>query len=772
MNNHHNGARVRLAQPLLFLATGGAGRQLATRAKAELIERFGCVPTNAIFLAFDSADEPVMVRERRRWQTVELVRDGEFFLFERVPLLGIKRSLARHPDIAARLGSDLARIRRASIHDGAAQERPQGLLSLIWNAPLVVRLLNNAVRRLSERNDDLHQDQNGHGGINVILAGSVCGGQNSGAMLDLAYLTRESLLQLADLGESSRLIGLLALPGAFPGVRGPNFGPNTYAFFLELDALMQGVGFHAGYPGSVRVDSPEPPFDAVFVLDGVDERGKAWANLEEVCDLGGQAAMLLLTTDVGAREIFASVNEQGVLTGRSPAGFGTYLGTMGQAVIRFPAQQVADRCALRLAVAVADACLAATTVALPPGSMDEAGALRQRLRLNTSGVPFETQIVLPTSIEGAPPEEQPALSRTLATNYLQRRIYDDAFGQIKTTAEQMSAALTAELAARLAAMVSTGRLQAVRTWLQQLSENMQTEYAGLLAEAERLAATASSSQQALDAAGAAMDKAAQVLFFARKGQMRSAVTRYLEETGRLARLRLEQRIAETTAEVVYVALRELQSQALQTAEAMLRLTQARDLLAGQEMELAQTAISRSELNLAEPELVDELYAGYCGEAVALTAQAAVLAGGMLNWGPLSAATLAEALAGLATQPFASVRAIGVEDVLARRWDERSAQQWVSRLAELAAGAWNLDRALLPDGGAGQASFLTIGVPDATTSIFANCGYSLVSTQDPERIVALRTLYGASFEALRPAAGWQRAYEQALATTPVHVLART
>lgn len=761
--------RARLAQPLLFLALGGTGRQLATRAKAELIERFGHAPENALFLVFDSAEDPVAVRERRHRRVVELERDSEFFLLDRVPLLGIKRALDRHPDIAGRLGADLQRIRRASIHDGTAQERPQGLLALMWNAPTVARLLGNAVRRLVERSDDLGRDLDGRGGINVVVAGSTCGGQNSGAMFDLAYLAREALLGVGDLGESSRLIGLVALPGAFPGVRGPNFGPNTCAFFLELDALMQGAGFHASYPGGIRVDSAEPPFDTVFVLDGVDERGKAWANLEEVCDLGAQAVMLLLTTDVGAREVFAAVNEQGVLRRVSAAGFGTYLATVGQAVIRFPAQQVADRCALRLAAAVAEVCLAAGDVSLPPDLTCSGVALRERLRLDANGATLAAHIVLPANVEQAPVEEQPPLARTLAANYLQRRIYDEAFGQIKETAGQLTADLLAEIAAGVATAAVTGRIAIVTAWLNRAAAGLQAEYAGLLAEAERLAAEATRSQEALDAASTGMDHAADALFFLRKGQMRAALTRYLDQAGELARLRLEQRAAEGAAEVVYAALREVQAQAQRGAEATLRLSQARNQLRAQETELVQATVGRSEINLAAPELVEQLYAQHAGDPASLAPQAASLADGLLNWGRLTPAALADHLTGLADQAFRPLRTISVEDVLALRWDERSAQQWIGRLTELAAGAWNLDRALLPDGGAGQASFLIIGVPDATASIFANCGYTLVSTHDPERIVALRTIYGASFDTLKAAAGWQRAYEQAKAYTPVHVV---
>ncbi len=762
--------RVRLAQPLLFLALGGTGRQLATRAKAELIERFGHVPENALFLAFDSADDPIAVRTNRYDRTVELLRDGEFFLLDRVPLLGIKRNLERHPDIAGRLGADLGRIRRTSIHDGTAQERPQGLLALMWNAPTVVRLLNNAVRRLVERSDDLRHDHEGRNGINVVLAGSSCGGQNSGAMLDLAYLAREALLGLGDLGESSRITGVVVLPAAFPGVRGPNFGPNTYAFFLELDALMQGAGFHASYPGNLQVDSMEPPFDLVFVLDGVDERGKAWANLEEVCDLGAQALMLLLATDLGAREIFAALNELGVLHRVSPAGFGTYLATVGQAVIRFPAQQVADRCALRLAAAIADACLTNTEVSLPAIMALASGeALRERLRLDAHGAPFQTAIVLPASVEQASAEEQPGLARTLVANYLHKRIYDEVFGQIKATADRLAAELVADLTADLQAAVATGRATIVTNWLRQTIERIQAEYTRLLAEAERLAAEANSNQQALDAASGSLDQAAGAIFFLRKGQMRAALTRYLDAASQLARTRVEQRVAEAAAEVMHTALREMRRCAQQAGDAVLRLTQARDHLVALEAGLARTAIGRSEINLASEELVAQLYAQHSGDPVGLTTQAVALAGGFLEWGQLMPTALADHLAGLANQSFQPVRAITVEDVLGMRWDERSAQQWIGRLSDLAAAAWNLDRALLSDGGANQAGFLTIGVADGTTSIFGNCGHTLVSTHDPERIVALRTIYGVSFDTLKPARDWQREYEQAKAHMPVHVL---
>ncbi len=765
--------RVRLDQPLFFIGIGGSGRQIATRLKAAFIERFGHAPENAVILAFDSAEDPVSVREGRHGRVVTLERGSEFILLDRVPLAGIRRTPERHPDLTGRLGEDLYHIRRASIQDGAAGERPQGLISLIWNAPIVMRQLRATVRRLVERNDDLRHAVTQRSGINVVVVGSSCGGQNSGGMFDLTYLVRDALLEVGELGESSRVIGVVVLPGALPGVRGPNFDPNTHAFFLELDHLQSGGGFHASYPGGVHLDSKEPPFDTVFVFDGVDERGMAFANHEEVCELASQALGLLLSTEVGLREIFTAINEGGVLQSVSAAGHGTYLGTAGQAVIRFPAGVTADRCTLRLAAEIIERSLAdGDTGEAQAMLLVGAGQLCDRLRLNAHGAPYDVQMAPPASIEQAPVEEQPTLARTYVTHFTQRRIYGDAFAQITKKAEELLAEMQAEFAGGAAAVTASGRLTYVADWLQKAEGTLQADLMGLRAEAERLVAATEANRKALDAANAAMDSAAEALFFLRKGLVRAAVNRYLDEAAKLARLSLEQRVAEAAAEVLHTTLRAARERTQQVAETQTRLLQARSLLIGQEAELAHLAAGRSEINLATSELVEQLYAQYRADpaTIALPQGATGAGDDMLGWGQLPAGEVASRLTEVAAGAFKPLREITVEDVLSIRWDDRTAGQWISRLAGLAAGAWNQDRALMPDGGASQASFLTIGVPDATASIFANSGYTLVSTHDPERIVALRTIYGASFDTLKGAAGWQRAYDEAQRKgMPLHVV---
>ncbi len=143
--------RVRLDRPLLFVGIGGSGRRIATRVKAAFIERFGHVPENAAILAYDSADDPISVREGRTGRVVTLEPGSQFTLLDRVPLAGLRRAPERNPDVVERLGDDLFRIRRASIQDCAAGERGQGLISLMWNVPAIARQLEAVIRRLVER---------------------------------------------------------------------------------------------------------------------------------------------------------------------------------------------------------------------------------------------------------------------------------------------------------------------------------------------------------------------------------------------------------------------------------------------------------------------------------------------------------------------------------------------------------------------------------------------------------------------------------------------
>lgn len=771
----------RLEQPLLLIACGGSGGTIATQFKAILLETFGQMPENVAILYFDSADDPISCREHRTGKVIELERGSESIRLKRVPVAGLKRNQQRNPEILERFGEQLQRIQRPVIDDGAAMERPQGLLAILWNASRIERCLSQALRRLTQRDTNLDHRLSGDSRINVVIAGSTAGGQGSGAMLDLTYMVREKLTELSDLAESSRVVGMFVLPGAFVDVKGPNLLPNTHAFFLELDGMMQGRGFTARYPGGLSIQSQERPFDYVFVLDGVDEQGKTWPNREEVCTLGARALALLFSTEVGMREINNLVNESGVLSRFSAAGFGTYLATAGQAVIRFPAAQVAERCALRQAQRLIDALLAGAASGAnqqnspaqgPHSSGLGAGNVREQLINRPNGAPFQARLAAPAGLEQSSPEEIPTQARNLFTNYLQRRIYDEDFGLLQGQAAAVTKRWQQVHSEQVASRLASGRLTAVRDWLQQTADELQQQLTLVTERQERLARSAELAQRSLDGASSAMDRAAESFILLRRNQVRTALGIYLAAANEVAQLRLEQRIEQLAGEIIRQGSQWVQQQ-VRTVETLLaRLQQTHAWLAAHEQALAERPGGRSEISLATgpfgAALIEHFFRLYAGTVQADMQMALPPQAELLTWAQWSPEVIGGRLIQSVNHHFAPILQITVEDVLALRWNDRSAQQWITRLQGLAAGAWNLDQALLTSGGVELANFLTIGVPDASRTIFANSGYSLVSTHDPERIVALRTLYGASFDTLKAMPLWKRTYEQIQGRTPLHI----
>lgn len=764
--------RVRLSQPLLVLAAGGSGCRVATQAKAVFYERFGCIPENVKFLAFDSADEGITYRENRTGSMVTLAPGSEFLLFGRVPVAGIKRNLRQHALLVERVGlENLKRIHRVSIHDGAAQERSQGLLAMLWNIQMIEQALEATLRRLTERNDDLRHAHIQQSGINIVVTGSTAGGQGSGALLDLAYIVREKLHILGDLADSSRLAGMFLLPGAFVGVRGPNLQPNTFAFFRELDDLMQGRSFDARYSTGLHIQSVERPFDHVFVFDGVDERGQTWSNQDEVCDLAARTLTILFASEVGLREIAAAVNERGTLLGRSAAGFGTYLATAGQAVIRYPAQQVAERCALRQARTVVESLLQEATanereqLSLPG---DQLG-LRDRLRSNRDGAPYQVRLSVPLGLEQANPEDAPTLARNLINNFQQRRLYEDSFVQMAAIAGAQQASLLSHWGDQLVGLMDGGHLSLATVWLNALIGALEQQQAAASAQVNQAARTVEQLQLSAQTASQSLDQAASSFFLMRRNQVQRALALTFDEANKLLQGRVDLRIEELVRDTLRQALGWAQQQRMLLETTFARLHQVRTWLDTQELELARRAVSHREINLVNAELIEQIFARFAGAPQADRQAILQVGGGPANWAQWSASGLAAAFSQATGETFAPVRQMAVEDVLALHWDDRSDQQWVGRLQGLTAGAWNLDRSLLPAGGAGLASFLTLGVPDEANTIFGSGNYTVTSTSDAERVVALSTIYGASFDTMRPAVRWQQEYEKALRSIGLHVL---
>lgn len=783
----------RLDQPLIVIGVGGSGRRIATDMKAAMIDRFGQIPTNAQLLAFDSGSEVISTTDRLG-RVVKLQTDSEFLTLGPVPVMSMKRMPHYHTEIAERLGEGLYQMKRPSITHGAGQERTQGVTVAMYHISMIVREIRRALNHVTERTLDLFVDRDNVPGINIVLAGSTGGGQGSGALLDIALLVREELMAMGEWADVSRMVGLLVLPSAFGNLgKRPqkNLIPNTFAFLQELNMLMRGERIRLEYPGNLSVTSTEPPFEHVYVVDGIDENGHTWPSLGEVCTAAARSLVLLYCSDVGREEVAYAINNESVLNQVSPDGYGTFLGSLGLAEIFYPARQVAQICTLRYGRAVIAAMLNGNVTSVDAnrsvgnraeaqrggGQTPEAGVRSPNIQLSQLTAHIQNhemaqraQLIMPSDIEDKEPAQMLARVRAFANQYAQQRIYKGSFSQMQQQSNKLTAELTEQCERWLTALDEGGDMPMLQSGLgqhlarlydlQQVLQHMQSEADEAVTHQKRAA----------ESAERHVEEASESFPIGRANRTLSACHQYLDVWSDLMRAESRQRALTLTAQVVHqlAGWAEEKSQLAQaTAQ---RLQQAADWLARCEQQLSRRSSDRNVINLADPMLIKMLYSQHAGVPNASVNQVILSRGGMTTWNNATPDTLIRGVLNEVYPLFVPLTEITVEDILQQRWPNRSVEDWMGMLEEMAAGAWNLERAKLPPGNDQLASFLTIGVPDASDTLFASGANTCTSTNDPERIVVLRTVYGAPIDALKAAPRWRQIYDSVVneIEPPLHI----
>ncbi len=767
------------AQLNYVLCIGGTGVKVGTQLKARFIESLGYVPRNVMITALDGANDPIAIREGRGNSIVSLEWGAERHQFESVPVANIVRYLDQHPEIEGRFGREVLLKMRDYVVDGAAGERPQGAITIVWNAPRLMQLLSNGLRRLAERTKDLQQVMDGNVVLRVYIVSSIAGGMGAGAVIDLAYIIREELQKLGTLGESSSIHAMLMLPGAFYGIEDQRKQANSYATLREINALMLGeAGFHSGYPNGRRIETMLPPFKDVAVYDGVNEHGRTWRSTDEILSLMAETLWLLTSSEVGSQEINLKINEAGVLNDISSSGYATCATTSGAVVLRFPARTAALWCALRHADKMIGELMAPPDLSASAGQrsavLRDLAGLRDRFLNNDEGVPHQVRLIAPAALMELPIEELPAQTRNLFENFMQRRLYDDIFAQMKRRTEEQKGELVDLFENQLAAMLETGRPLLATQWLETNRQALNELLAAVVAEQNRLSQVAQQHQGAMESASVALERTCSginaILPIVGRNQARTAVNVYLDEATALARVRLSQRVEEMCAEVLYRLNDWVQQNHRRVEVVIARLQQTREWLAVYDVALGRRSSGRSEISLLDSGLIDTFYRTHAGNTQAAAQMALAQGGGLLAWASQKPEQIGKLLVQVGLGSFNKVAQLSVEEVMRLRFPDRSAAQWLTMLQALAAGSWNLDRALLKNGGANLSRILTIGVPDEAKSIFQDGNHDgLVSTHDPERIVVLLTVYGASFDSLKAFPHWEAAYRAQSSYRQVHVL---
>lgn len=515
-------ALPRLDRPLLVLGCGGSGRHITAELKASLLERYGSLPQNIRILTSDNEGLPASSWKIQHRATVKLERHNKL-----LPLPQIKHVSFSH----SKLGNLLRKANRMNIDSGLAWKRQYGLLNWIWDDPLI----RQSVRQRVESIEDVRHEIDNQSGINVALAGSLCGGQDSGSLLDAAYFVHEALGEFMD---RSRSVDMFVLPSIFAGVDDPSLLTNSYGFGRDLNILIQGKGQRSGY-----------------------------------------------------------------------------LGSGDQAVIRFPAEQRAWRCGVRQASAmISDHFLAPVSQDIAPE--DLAGldmfVVQERLKLNSDGAPYHVQLLAPLGLERVPAEGVPALVRTVYTNYQQRRVYDDFFSQMAASAAELKQETESLLAGSLEKLLAEGRLTQTAAWLTVAQKRSQEQHGIVLGQLEHLSEQFGRAQGILDKCDVGLDQAAESLSLLRGSRMRKALTTYLEAANELLGLRVQQRQAELTGEILHQTEKWCGAQLRRVEAVIVRLRQVQERLNRQEGVLLHFVTSHSEMGLTDGFLIKGIKHRYTG----------------------------------------------------------------------------------------------------------------------------------------------------------------
>ncbi len=770
-------------RPTLVLGLGGTGHRIVAHLKACLVRAYGQVPDDLIrLMAFDTADEAVTVPVHGR--ALGLEPDRELFHIGHTPVPNILRNIDRQPAIAARLPC-IQSIPPVALRAGAKQVRPLGLLALLWRFEQAERRIADVLWDLAGK-DTLGRRAGTTQGINVFICNSLVGGTGSGMFIDIAYLVRAIFSELGSMGDFCYVTGVGVLPQAFRGVEGPNIIPNTVAALKELGHCMQHGDFSCQYPNGRWLSLHQAPFNLYYLVDGVDEQGYTWRGLNELCAMIAGGLFLQIGSQLGRKGENDFDNLDGVLAQQTSEGEGTFCGSFGIASLYFPARDVAAWCAARLAGAVIEHGL------LRPGDADEADeaaqalfrahaldatTLLRELAQDDEGVPFTVELRPPAWLrQGRDAHAAQELARYVH-DYRRVRVNGDFNTWMKAHSVPLQQRLSDGLRRALAAALKNpdrgvnGALalaDALDRRLQDLERTLEAQRSAADVEHSRSEPDLQEQEEALRRAMAGAS-----LFRGRA--IASARGRYVQVAERTLGRALARMLAETALALVARLRRDLadQRQALDALHA--RLIAAHRLLAEESKSILQAsqhaAVAR--IHLAEPDDCHRLYEQYAPdprEALAELLENADREGTEPGgWIDVGVNELSNRLRAGASRFFQALAAMTVEDVLHARASETSPQAHQERLFRLAAPSWNLDVARLQDGGAHLRTIQVMGVPDEGSTVFTEGAPTLVSTHDPTAVTAFLATIGAPYTAIQQYAGYERLYEAARRSRPLHVL---
>lgn len=295
----------------LYIGIGGTGVKTLIRTKKMFEETYGEIPPSIRFLGIDTDLDEFSIGIDAQVKRDGIIENEKTCLSKNEQVqLKIDNPNRLYENYKEELFSWMPQNRQnvkgitTLKNAGAGQIRSNGRFVLVSNAKKIKEAINQAIIDITNaKNQDNKKYEIAPGKeYEIHIVFSICGGTGSGTFIDVAYIARD-----AANSENVKIMGYAMLAGIFENDLGesqtPRVKPNAYGALLDLDWLMSGTRRdkiklkYQGYEPEPDLFISNPyPFDAVALVDGVNNERMCYDKIEQLTDV----ISLALVTNAGS----------------------------------------------------------------------------------------------------------------------------------------------------------------------------------------------------------------------------------------------------------------------------------------------------------------------------------------------------------------------------------------------------------------------------------------------------------------------------------------
>lgn len=306
-------------RPTVIVGLGGTGHGAILKLKRRFIDMYGSVPPIIRFLSIDTA-ENVDYGETANDGSTVTIEPHERYVMSVANPSALLNSSNEHINKWW-----ISNIPATAITAGAGQVRARGRLALFANSRNIFAVMRTAIDDVIQAKGTRQRFKetfgvSDRGGIDVYIVNGLSGGTGGGIFLDVAFIARSII------DSQSNITGVFVLPGIFRNLPGTALiKSNAYGALKEIERFSKmtpGDSFTIDY-GIHQLEVTRPPFDMIYLMDNVNEKGNILTNLADILKLIADGLYIQISSQAGPElgnmvdNIMAHLASTGLISGHS-----------------------------------------------------------------------------------------------------------------------------------------------------------------------------------------------------------------------------------------------------------------------------------------------------------------------------------------------------------------------------------------------------------------------------------------------------------------------